>query len=139
MKSIIVKKIETELRDLRDGTPYYREAILGGVSVVPVKDGEFPPEFSMTAREKTYERISLINQETKERKEYFVNVDDRHLWNDLIRVSDGFINQKIGEGIQRFRDEFLDFELPVIRESEFMNGRKSTKKLPFWKRLLKRY
>jgi hypothetical protein len=92
MKAIIVKKIETEIRDIPDGMDYFRKPIKAVISVIPLKVGEFPPEYTETYREIVYERMSLINTDSRERKEYFVRTDDRGLWNEIMRVSDGFIN-----------------------------------------------
>lgn len=142
MKAIIIKNIETELKDIENSN-YYREAIPVQSSVVLFKDGEYPPTSFQDYREKTYQRTSLINPETNERKEYFVNVDDRSLWNEIVKVSDGFINSAIDKGIQRFRDQFLDYELPDIEETWFNKGKKAEKKrikkVSWYKRLLNRF
>lgn len=101
-----------------------------------LKEGEMPDSYSVTTREKIYEAMRIINPETKETKTYYVNVDERKLWNELIAVSDGFINEKIAEGVEKFRDRFLTFEIPDIQKAAYKRGVESVRELPWWKKML---
>lgn len=143
MKAIIVKKIETEIRDVPNNSPVYREAVPVGVSITAINEGEVPPESYISQKEVTYTRSSIVNPETYERKEYFVKTDEQGMWDELLKVSDSFINSKIEKGIREFRDTFLRFDLPQIEESRyksgFRDGYNSVKKLPLWRRILNLY
>jgi len=139
MEANIIKEIKIEKRDLPTRSPVYREAIMMGVNVFALKDGEMPPEFSTTYREKVYERMSIINPETAERKEYYVNVDERKLWNEITKVSDGFINSKIADGVRHEREYFFDYEVPKFKKSAWNKGVQAAAEtfaaLPWYKRL----
>lgn len=139
MKALIVKKIEIETRELSTSMPYYREAIHMGMSVVSLKEGEMPSEYSVTTREKVYERMQIHNPDTKEIKNYFVNIDDRHLWNEIIHVSDGFINQKINVAVRKFKKDFIMYALPKEKERTYHATVVMIKSIPWYKRLFNRF
>ena len=131
----IIKKIEKEEREIERRAPIWREAIPMQMHITALKEGELPDEYHQTYREKLYERMTLFNPETREQKDYYVNVDDRHLWNDLVRVSDGFINSQISKGINDFRENFLDTEVPRMESRGYYKAVAAIKKLPWYKRL----
>lgn len=133
MKALIVKKIDIETRELPEDKPYYYEAVRPDISVM-IKQGENTP-VDLNCTQIAYERMRLINPETNESSNYFVNVDDRKLWNELVSVSDGFINSKIEQGVQRFRDQFITWDLPKIEQRQYKKGWSDFKKLPWYKRL----
>ncbi len=115
---------------------------MGGM-LTAFKEGELPPEIVVTERIKTYELMPIVNPETRERVDYYVNVDDRHLWNELVAVSDGFINSKIQQGIRKFQEEFMYNELPRIRKEGWNEGARAGidrfKALPWYCRLFNLY
>ncbi len=137
MKAIIIKRIETEVKELPDRKPYYREAVYSPLNIMATV-GEYATT-QVSAEEINYERMRLVNPETREESNYFVKLDDRKLWNDIVAVSDGFINSKIERGIQDFKDEFLKYEIPQIEQSAWKRGVKDCgnrfKALPWYKRL----
>ncbi len=140
MEAKIVKKIVIETRDIPDRAPYYREAVREQMMAYreALKDGEYP-NLPVTMNEITYERMDLMNPETKLREHFYVNVNERRLWEQLVAVSDGFINNKIEEGVQRFRDQFLTWDLPKIERKHYERGihagANRFKALPWYKRL----
>ncbi len=140
MEAKIVKKIVIDTVDVPDRQPYYREAVREQMMAYNQawKDGEFS-SMPVTMQEITYERMSLMNPETKLRENFFVNVNERKLWEQLVAVSDGFINRKIEEGVQKFRETFLMWDLPKLEESAYKRGIIAAgarfKALPWYKRL----
>lgn len=102
-----------------------------------------PAEYSVTERIKTYEPMRIINSETKEVKIFYVNVDERGLWTELVNVSDGFINSKIQEGIEAFRSRFFTYDVPKIQEDWFFRGVKQEyariKLVPWYRRLFNKF
>lgn len=137
MKAVIVKEIKTEVRELEDRKPYFREAIMPELGAYMTL-GEFPT-MDITMTEITYERMRLMNPETREETNYFVKLDDRKLFGELIKVSDGFINSKIEKGIQRFKDDWLIHDLPEVERRNWEKGVKDArlrfKALPWYHRL----
>lgn len=106
MKAIFIKKIETEIREL-------------------------PDDFTET----NYEKRVLENPETKEIKYYFVKVEDKEFLNDLVRVSYGFLNERIKKSVDNFKEDFYTFEVPKMKESWYEFGRESVRRFSFFKKL----
>lgn len=139
MKALIVKKIVIETKDIDSSNgPIYTEAIPSMLTMM-AKDNELPTKTSQTVQYKRYELSRIHNPETKETKNYFVNTDDHKLWNELIKVSEGFINSRIDEGITKFKEMFFDYDLPEIRDREYNRGISYAKSLPFYKRLFNKF
>ena len=140
MEAKIVKKIVIETRDVPDRQPYYREAVREQVQAYTqaMKDGEFP-DMPVTMNEITYERMDLMNPETKLREHFYVNVNERRLWEQLVAVSDGFINSKIADGVRVEREHFWDYDVPKIQRNSWEKGVRGAasrfKALPWYKRL----
>jgi hypothetical protein len=140
MEAKIVKKIVIETRDVPDRTPYYREAVYDQAAayVQTIKDGQYP-DMQTTFHDITYERMNLVNPETKLVEHFYVNVNERKLWEQLVAVSDGFINSAIERGIQKFRDDFFNYDIPKIEERNWKRGVYDTGKrfmaIPWYKRL----
>jgi len=140
MKAKIIKKIVIQDIDLPDGTPIYREAVRYQLQAlyVGIKDGEMP-DIPATFNEKIYERLRLVNPETKLVENFYVEVNEHGLWDKLVAVSDGFINYKIRQGIRSFEEDFLHEEIPKIERRSFDSGvmvaRSQFRDTPWYKRL----
>jgi hypothetical protein len=136
MKAIIVKEIKTETKDI--SSPIYREAIMMS-GYLEAKDGELPLEQMVMHREKIYEHMRVWNDEKKDFTYYYVNVDHRGLWNDLVKVSDGFINQKIDERVEEWKERII----PRIQEDFYTKGFDSAirkmKQRPWYERLFNKF
>ena len=45
------------------------------------------------------------------------------MWDELVEVSDGFINERIQEGIKLWKENFYIYDFNKIRETEFNNAK----------------
>lgn len=129
MKAIIVKNIETEVREV-PGHEVYRAAQFTDPWGIAT-EGSSPHSINVTATEEVFTRMRLYDPEKTEERNYYVKLDDRELWNDLVEVSSGFVQSKIDRAIKTWTIERLPkFEFEAKRRE-----RKRISELPWWKRL----
>jgi len=135
MKAIIIRKIETEIQDIED-RDFYRETITKPLSVIVSDMSELG---TANFTDQIYRRMDIINPENNVRKHYFVPVNDCELWEELISVSEGFINSRIERGIQKFKDGFYIWDIPKIEQDAGYRAIQQVKELSWWRRLFKKF
>lgn len=120
--------------DLPRETPYYREVKRPGMRSIAFDVGQEPRTYDVTHETTDYRIEVIIDPEKKERRYYAVRVDERGLWNDLLKLSDGFVNQKITNAVvEAVRREYQ--ERGEVRRAAL----EGVRSLSWWKRLFKKF
>lgn len=132
MKATIIRKIEKEIKDFSIYHPYYYEnEYLDLMKTARV--GE-PPTSTAEFKQYVYEGVHIFNPETKLRELYYVKTDDKKLFEDLMIVSQIFIDKQINKERERFYEDLM-----ASKESTQKSTTNSIKNLPWWKRLFNKF
>lgn len=83
----------------------------------------------------TYKIMPVRHPEEPEPRKYAVKVDELDLFQDLIHVSEGFINSKVYQAKEEVRRNYDEVFIPLSRREGYGKATTDFKKLPWYKRL----
>jgi hypothetical protein len=135
VEKIDIKKEVMEIPDNRDRVDF---AIREPLRLV-MNEGEMPLDYDMVSGRETYLVQKLSDPFRKEVRHYLVKVDQRELFNDIIHIQDGLINEKITDAVAKAGRDWLNYDLPKLLEKENRRTRGTIKQMPWYRRLFKKF
>ena len=137
-----VEKIEIkkELMEIPDHQYYVDFAVIPPITAMAfIKEGEVPTE-NLTGQKITYqvERVKFPGEDIRN---YLVRMDDKKLFNDLIKITDNILEAAVKEKTEKYVSQVEFTRKQAIEEIRMANYRVATriKKLPWWKRLFNQF
>lgn len=128
MKATIIRKIESDVIDVPSDMQIYYEAERPRMDVW-MKEGSETTQ-SVTVKENAYQRFYVFDNTEQDSNTYFVKLDDRKIFNDLVKVSSYSVDEKVRKAEWAKTEMFLE-EIPRIEA----NIKSSIKKLSWYRRL----
>lgn len=141
MEAIIID-IKKELRNIPDNRDVWSVVERPGLTSM-VMDVGTTPDYMVTSSRIDYLRMRIKHPEKEELLNYFVRADDRGLFNDLIAVSNGFMEEKLTKefekGLVIGRTDLWSEVQTEIVPTALKKQRNKIKSLSWYDRLFKKF
>jgi len=123
--------IKKELIEIPDGIPYMDFVERPDLSQMVLKDGQIPTQEISTTR-KRYE-VQKVHHNYEGTKNYLVSVDERGLFQDLIKTTDSCLERLVEKRTEFYQREIENWQYKFESQKEYI------KSLPFYKRLFNKF